>query len=172
MGLEPASRRWGWQRISKPQGGMLLILLPGHGLALLAVRPRLLDRRAGVSLGLEGGLERGQHLWIQELCRFRSSACGKQDFCLLNVETRVSELWCGGGWSLADAVVATAGLSVQGLASPGCGVVLPAVSLPGDRGGPAGISCCGFGFSSALWGDVLLQRWQPLSREVGDTLRC
>lgn len=59
---------------------MSLILPPGCGSALLAVRPRLLDRRAGVSLGLEGGLERGQHVWIPELGGFQSSAYGKRNF--------------------------------------------------------------------------------------------
>lgn len=97
---------------------------------------------------------------------------GKQDLCLLNVETRVSVLCCVGGWSSADAVVATAGLSVQGLASPGPWVVLPSAPPPADPGGPAGLSCCGFGFSSAFWGGVLLQRWQPLCRELGDAMRC
>lgn len=61
-------------------------------------------------------------------------------------------------------VVVTAGLSVQ--ASPGCGAVLPAALLLGGCGGPAALSCCGFGFSSALWGDVLLWQWQSLSRDT------
>lgn len=63
-------------------------------------------------------------------------------------------------------VVVPAGLSVQGFASPGWGVVLPTAPLLGGRGSPAALSCCGFGFSSALWGDVLLWWWQSLSRDT------
>lgn len=48
-----------------------------------------------------------------------------------------------------------------GLGCPGRWVVLPSAPPRGGRGGPAGISWSGFGFSSALWGDVLLQRWWP-----------
>lgn len=101
---------------------MSLILPPGCGSALLAVRPRLLDRRAGVSLGLDGGLERGQHVWIPELGGFKSSAYGKRNFCLLNAGTPVPALCC---WGSADAVVATAGLGVRGLAAPGVGSSCP-----------------------------------------------
>ena len=58
-----------------------------------------------------------------------------------NVETRLSALCCGSSWSLADVVVVTAGLSMQGVAAPGRGVVLPSALPLGDHCGPTSLSC-------------------------------
>lgn len=148
---------------------MSLIPRLGHGAALLAVRPRRPDEGLVFLVGWKVARRESNACGFQVL---QIQEFGKQDLCLLNVETRVSELRCGGGWSSADVVVATAGLSVQGLVSPGPWVVLPSAPPPGDRGGPAGLSCWAFGFNS-------LGRCSPAAVAApvrggggGDTMRC
>lgn len=101
------------------------------------------------------GWERGQRV-DSRVGGFKSSACGKEGFCLLRVETQ------------CRCAVGAAGARPHGCDSgawlpPGAGC--PALCWVAPLA-----PCPGFGLSSALWG--LLQWWQPLFREVEDTMPC
>lgn len=155
LGVEPVSRRGGWQRISEPQGRTLLILLPWGGWALLAIQPGVLDHRDGVSPGL------GERVTClgSRACGFKSSACLREGFCLLHVQTHFA-CAVGAAGARPHAYNSRAWLP-PGVGCPAlCWVALVAPLAP----------CSGFGLSSALW--ELLQWWQPLFGEVGDTTPC